>query len=175
MALSTLQTLTTLAVALGGLLIAGLSLYFTWRERTAQYRHSLYAAQLAACTELVGLVYQLHWATDGLLQQSTIPLTPDARAAFGGLTQGDALAQHLFKNSALLPSSILRAAEEYAADLYISVDTDRPAVANELLESATAHLLQVVELTREHLGIDALSAETLRRIGQRSDWSSSSG
>jgi hypothetical protein len=81
--LSALAPIMTSAVALMGALVAGLSVYFTYRERHNQFRQVVYGRQMDAYFDITEAMSNLYTAAQNILAAGNPWLkAEDARARF---------------------------------------------------------------------------------------------
>ena len=156
-------------IALGGLVLAGLSLYFSYRERTASYRLRLYDKQVDAQTELMASLAALYQDTIIEVYQ-THPRGPITRQYLSNQIgpKWNALLQLRDMWSFVLAQEVITALDGYGIAQQAITGSDEQASESPAkgdLEPLIKAYEHVVETMRESVGTSVLDAQTARVLG----------
>jgi hypothetical protein len=175
--LSALVQIMSSAVAVMGALVAGLSVYFTYRGRHNQFRQVVYGRQMDAYFDITESMSILYTAAQNILAAIN-PRTKgdDARARFRTALREEHERYTATVNRALivLPSKVKAAVDNFNETLvaisapiaptqaarYSAID-DRPDTEADLAKAYA----QAVNSIRHHLAIDSLTTGMLKEMG----------
>jgi hypothetical protein len=169
----------SLVIGLGGLVVAALTIYLSYKARTSPYREMLYSRQLEGYADVVGALTEFYIAGLNFIVRQGHRLGDDTRPKLRLATLGVSLAFHSKhqKWAIFLPKDMNEALGRFV-QLFNAVSAHPQAAhqypseivyANDpggLLAEAYA---KVVAAARKGLGTEPLSEETLRIIGQVPD------
>lgn len=175
--LSAVPQIMTSAVALMGAMVAGLSVYFTYRGRFNQFRQVVYGRQMDAYFGITEAMSNLYTAAQNILATANPRINPDdARARFRSVL----LAEHerfigtVNRSLIVLPVKV-KAAVDAFNDTVLAIGapaedgsadddpaTGLPPAANERLDHAYE---RAVNCIRHHLAIEALTTGMLKEMG----------
>jgi hypothetical protein len=175
--LSALVQIMTSAVALMGALVAGLSVYFTYRGRHNQFRQVVYGRQMDAYFDISASMSNLYTAGQNLLASGNPWIkAEDARARFrsGLLAEHDQFTGTVNRSLIVLPSKVKTAVDDFN-DTLLAIGApaeERPAgpdpvkglppAAGERLAKAYERAINCI---RHHLAIDSLTTGMLKEMG----------
>lgn len=166
------------AIGIGGLLVAALSVYLTYRSRTSSYRERLYETQLEAVSSVHAAFVDYYSIAQDFITSQGLRLNEDGRVLFREFIfeNAEPFYKARQKWSLFLPTNVN---DSLSADASIlNAISAPPSVANQYPsnlvnshdpggELSKAYVVVVSEM-RKCLGTDPLSAETLRLIGEKS-------
>jgi hypothetical protein len=167
--LSTLAQIMTSAVGLMGALVAGLSVYFSYKGRHNQFRQVVYGRQMDAYFDITESMSNLYTAAQNLLLFSNPWLQgEEARARFRTALREEHERFTGTVNRALivLPSKV-KAAVDHFNDTLLAI-SESPAAADELpdpAEGLAQAYKRAVNYIRHHLAIDSLTTGLLNEMG----------
>jgi hypothetical protein len=165
------------AVGLMGGLVAGLSVYFTYKGRHNQFRQVVYGRQMDAYFDITeGMSNLLTAAQNNLALKSPWLKEEDARARFRTALREEHERFTATVNRALivLPSKVKAAVDQFNETLLaisepegdraagLQADADRPPDPAADLDRAYA---QAIRCIRHHLAIDSLTTGMLKEMG----------
>lgn len=161
----------SIVIGLGGLAVAGLSVYLSYKARTSPYREMLYSRQLEGCAEVVDALTKLFVAMTSSIMDQGWPLDESARREVNSATAEEFSTFYRVhqKWGIFLPREMSDAVSAFSSLLAkllaspglrqafptLMVETSDPVG---LLADAYA---TVVKAARKSLGTEPLSQETL--------------
>jgi hypothetical protein len=156
-------------VGLIGILVAGLSVYLTYKGRHNQFRQVVYSKQMDAYFEITAAIADLHAAAQHLLAFGfDFQEGPDARKPFRTALRDvhEQFQGRVNRWLIVLPSKVKAALDNYDATL-TAVTTPRDATdpADDLAKAYE----RVVNCVRHHLAVDSLTLGMLREMGIGTD------
>jgi hypothetical protein len=162
-------------ISLGGLIVAALSLFFTYKSRTALYRDKLYTKQIDGYTEIMKVLSELFADT---LVYVTVhhPLNDEQRAALRTQTVGkyNLLMQTNQKWSIFLPKEFEEQVGNFIK-VFLGISAFGDYVSgypSEITGSSDPGKLlagayqKVIAAARKGIGTEPLSQETLKLLGK---------
>lgn len=156
-------------VGLIGILVAGLSVYLTYKGRHNQFRQVVYSKQMDAYFEITGTIANLHAAAQHLL---AIGLDfqdgPDARKRFRTALRDehDQFQERVNRWLIVLPSKVKAALDHFDTTLTaVTTPVDATDPAADLAKAYE----RVVNCVRHHLAVDSLTLGMLREMGIGTD------
>ncbi|MFO0843956.1 MAG: hypothetical protein U0797_16420 [Gemmataceae bacterium] len=163
-------------VGLMGALVAGLSVYFTYRGRHNQFRQAVYHRQMDAYFDITGSMAKLYTVAQNAVAHTSPWLKgEDARARFRAAVreEHDRFTAAVNRALIVLPSKVKAAADHFNETLLAiseppaaSPRTDGPGAGEEDLELALAKAYQrAVNCIRHHLAVDSLTTGMLAEMG----------
>ncbi len=160
---ATIEKIGPVVVSFGGLVIAGLSLIFTFmkseRERRAAYQIPLFLKQLEAYREVLDALEEYQSIYMLALTPELYPNWEDelraARSKFYDVFN---------RWSLVLPSGFHRAVINYTLKEFDLAMFKRSP--EEKYEALQHDLLEVIGLARKGIGVDSLSAEIAKQLGR---------
>jgi hypothetical protein len=174
---SALVQIMTSAVALMGALVAGLSVYFTYKGRHNQFRQVVYGRQMDAYFDITESMSNLYTAAQNILDSgSPWVKAEDARTRFRSalLAEHERFTGTVNRSLIVLPSKVKAAVDEFNNTLLAigAPAEERPAgpePATGLPPAAGEHLARAygraVNCIRHHLAIDSLTTGMLKEMG----------
>ena len=179
--LSVVPQIMTSAVALMGALVAGLSVYFTYRGRHNQFRQVVYGRQMDAYFGITETMSNLYTAAQNILATASPLNADDARARFRSvlLVEHERFIGLVNRSLIVLPVKVKAAVDAFndtvlaigapveedpAEDGPAAEDpaTGLPAGASERLARAYE---RAVNCIRHHLAIESLTTGMLKEMG----------
>jgi hypothetical protein len=161
----------TSAVALMGALVAGLSVYFTYRGRHNQFRQVIYGRQMDAYFDITESMSHLFSAAqDALAVANPSRRDEDARDRFRSALreEHERFAKTVNRSLIVLPSKVKTAVDGFNETLLSITDPDEERVAGRT-ENPGTELGQAYERAvnsiRYHLAIDSLTSGMLKEMG----------
>jgi hypothetical protein len=167
----------TSAVALMGALVAGLSVYFTYKGRHNQFRQVVYRRQMDAYFDITESMSNLYTAAQNILDsQNPWVKAEDARARFrSGLLEEHERFTGTVNRSLIVLRSKVKAVVDNFNDTLLAIGApaeERPAgpvPATGLSPTAGERLARAYERAingiRHHLAIDSLTTGMLKEMG----------
>jgi hypothetical protein len=172
-----LAQIMTSAVALVGALVAGLSVYFTYKGRHNQFRQVVYGRQMDAYFDITEAMSNLYTAAQHLLASGNPWVkAEDARARFRSALLGEheQFTGTVNRSLIVLPSKV-KAAVDAFNDTLLAIGapaegrpagadpaTGLPPAAGERLARAYERAINCI---RHHLAIDSLTTGMLKEMG----------
>jgi hypothetical protein len=164
------------AVGLMGALVAGLSVYFSYRGRHNQFRQVVYGRQMDAYFDITESMSNLYTAAQHILASTSPRLKPeDARARFRTSLreEHERFTATVNRSLIVLPSKVKSAVDNFNETLLaISAPGEEPAArengaerpqdAGERLGKAYERAINCI---RHHLAIDSLTTGMLNEMG----------
>jgi hypothetical protein len=175
--LSALAQIMTSALALMGALLAGLSVYFTYKGRHNQFRQVVYGRQMDAYFDITESMSNLYTAAQNILAAGNPWVkAEDARARFRSALreEHERFTGTVNRSLIVLPSKVKAAVDDFNDTLLVigAPAEERPSCpdpARGLLPGAGERLASVYERAinciRHHLAIDSLTTGMLREMG----------
>jgi hypothetical protein len=175
--LSALAQITTSCVALMGALVAGLSVYFTYRGRHNQFRQVVYGRQMDAYFDITESMSNLYTAAQNILASSNPWIkAEDARARFRSalLVEHERFTATVNRSLIVLPSKVKAVVDDFNDTLLaIGAPAEErppgpdpamglPPAAGERLARAYERAINCI---RHHLAIDSLTTGMLKEMG----------
>jgi hypothetical protein len=175
--LSALVQIMTAAVAPMGALVAGLSVYFTYRGRHNQFRQVVYGRQMDAYFDITAAMSNLYTAAQNILATATPWVkAEDARTRFRSavLEEHERFTETVNRSLIVLPSKVKAAVDDFNDTLLAigapaegrpdGADPARglPPQAGERLARAYERAINCI---RHHLAIDSLTTGMLKEMG----------
>lgn len=161
----------TSAVALMGALVAGLSVYFTYRGRHNQFRQVVYGRQMDAYFDITEAMSHLFSAAqDTLAVTNPLLRDEDARDRFKSTLreEHESFAKTVNRSLIVLPSKVKAAVDGFNEMLLAISDPDEEFVAGRTddpgKELGQAYE-RAVNCIRYHLAIDSLTSGMLKEMG----------
>jgi hypothetical protein len=165
------------SIGLGGLLVAGLSVWLTHRERSSPYRHRLYNLQLDGLHEILPALDEWHRVSQSfILEQPRLRLNDETRPILRERTQEAMLDyyRHLRKWQVFLPATLGEALGNFQGtfNAISAIPGFTKGYDPELVNTADPGMAlavafqNVTRAARQIVGVEPLSQETLRLIGQ---------
>jgi hypothetical protein len=166
----------TAAVALMGAMVAGLSVYFTYRGRHNQFRQVVYGRQMDAYFGITETMSNLYTAAQNILATAPALNEDDARARFRSvlLVDHERFIGTVNRSLIVLPVKV-KAAVDAFNDTVLAIGapvedgpadedpvTGLPPGASERLAAAYE---RAVNCIRHHLAIEALTTGMLKEMG----------
>jgi hypothetical protein len=166
----------TIAIGLGGIGVAALSLVLALRERTAALRGALYTTQAESFGAIMAALDEFHRAMLAFTTEAGLRLDAQTRPQLRAATvsQNHRFSQTWMAAAIFLPKAVAEALTEYQKIFNaISAPPDvEKQYSPELVRShdpqmalSDAHT-RVVQAMRKHLGTDPLSGQTLALFGR---------
>jgi hypothetical protein len=159
------------ALALMGSLVAGLSVYFTYKGRHNQFRQVVYGRQMDAYFDITeGMSNLLTAAQNNLALSSPWLKEEDARARFRSALREEHERFTATVNRALivLPSKVKAAVDQFNETLLAISEPDGERAASRPPDPAgdldRAYVL-AIRCIRHHLAIDSLTTGMLKEMG----------
>jgi hypothetical protein len=179
--LSALAQIMTAAVAPMGALVAGLSVYFTYKGRHNQFRQVVYGRQMDAYFDISEAMSNLYAAAQSILAGGNPWVkAEDARARFRSalLEEHERFTGTVNRALIVLPSKVMTAVDDFN-DTVLAIgapaeeglarpepgsdlDTGLPPAAGERLARAYERAINCI---RHHLAIDSLTTGMLKEMG----------
>jgi hypothetical protein len=164
------------AVGLMGALVAGLSVYFTYKGRHNQFRQVVYGRQMDAYFAITESMAALYTAAQNLLASANPwPKGEDARGRFrtGLREEHERFTGTVNRSLIVLPSKVKAALDHFNKTLLAisepaeprpgaRLDAGPPAEAGENLAKAYQRAINCI---RHHLAIDSLTTGMLNEMG----------
>jgi len=174
--LTILAPILSSAVGLMGAMVAGLSVYFTYKGRHNQFRQVVYNRQMDAYFNITESMTALYTAAQNHLASSNPRLTPeDARRQFRAALreEHESFTGTVNRSLIVLPSKVKSAVDEFNETLLAisAPDEERPVADTSYATPAesAANLGKAYERAinciRFHLAIDALTSGMLNEMG----------
>lgn len=161
--------ITSSAVGLVGALVAGLSVYFTYRGRHNQFRQVVYGRQMDAYFDITGAMSHLYAAAQNALAAVGPRLAgEDARTRFRSALREE---HERFTGAAnrwliVLPSKVKAAVDGFNETLVgIGEPADGEPSAVDPGAALAAAYERAVNCIRYHLAVDSLTSGLLREMG----------
>ncbi len=172
-ALPAVAQIMSAAVGLMGALVAGLSVYFTYRGRHNQFRQVVYGRQMDAYFDIAEAMSHLYTAAQNVLgEDDPRRAGEDARARFrAALRDGhERFTETVNRSLIVLPSKVKAAVDGFNETLVvIGEPADAgPAAADPEADLARAYE-RAVNCIRYHLAVDSLTSGLLREMGLGSE------
>lgn len=160
----------SLIVGLGGLAVAALSSYLSYRERTAPFRVNLYNKKFNIYTKIVPTLFDAFMITVILQIASR---NEDKRMAAVELAQKRSLAVLDLSqtNAVFLPNAVMVKIEKFRSSIVdliqvCSSSTPNQKTVDEKSKQIGIAYRELIEVIRKDLGIEALTEQTLNLIIQ---------
>jgi hypothetical protein len=161
------------AVGLVAALVAGLSVYFTYRSRHNQFRQVVYGRQMDACFDIAESMANLYTAAQNILAFSNPRLKEeDARRQFrlGLREEHERFTGTVNRSLIVLPTKVKAAVDHFNETLVAISDPvedgppagELPAPPGEALARAFERAINSI---RHHLAVDSLTTGMLREMG----------
>ena len=173
--LSALAQIMTSAIGLMGTLVAGLSVYFTYKGRHNQFRQVVYGKQMDAYFDITESMSNLYTAAQNILAVSNPWLKgEDARARFRTALreEHERFTATVNRSLIVLPSKVKAAVDHFNDTLVaISAPEEGPAgrrPADPLTDPAqdlAGAYERAINSIRHHLAIDSLTTGMLKEMG----------
>jgi hypothetical protein len=163
-----------IAFGFGGLAVAALSLWVSYRERVAALRGALYAKQIEAYGDLLLALSELQEVAIAVLTGKTFALDDEARAELRDAAQPQfaKLAHTFVANVPFLPKAVADAVAEYREKfVVISAPPELPTLyaqgrlVNQPPVALTNAFVSIWAVMRHQLGTDPVSEQTLKLFG----------
>jgi hypothetical protein len=173
---SILAPILSAAVGMAAALVAGLSVYFTYRGRHNQFRQVVYGRQMDACFDIAESMANLYAAAQNILAHGSPRLKEeDARRQLrvGVREEHERFTGTVNRSLIVLPSKV-KAAVDHFNDTLVAVSApvedlppappgaDPPPPPGEALARAFE---RAVNSIRHHLAVDSLTTGMLREMG----------
>jgi hypothetical protein len=161
-------------VAIMGALVAGLSVYFTYRGRHNQFRQVVYGRQMDAYFDISESMSNLYTAAQNSLACSNPRLKgEDGRARFRASLRDEheRFTATVNRSLIVLPSKAKKAVDYFNDTLLAISETPEPGAASEPAGAAdpsqnlAAAYAAAINCIRHHLAIDALTTGMLKEMG----------
>jgi hypothetical protein len=161
-------------VGLVGALVAGLSVYFTYKGRHNQFRQVVYGRQMDAYFDITESMSNLYTAAQNILSYSNPWLKgPDARARFRSALreEHERFTATVNRSLIVVPSKVKASVDNFNETLLAICEpveakpadgADRPAEPGEHLAKAYERAINCI---RHHLAIDSLTTGMLNEMG----------
>src|SRR2546426_1958053 len=173
---SALVQIMTSAVGLMGALVAGLTVYFTYKGRHNQFRQVVYGRQMDAYFDITESMSSLFTAAQNILAFSNPRLKGEGTAArlrSGLREEHERFTATVNRSLIVLPSKVKAAVDNFNETLLAisdpAEDTCRHATAVDLLRGAEQDLAtayeRAINCIRHHLAIDSLTTGMLNEMG----------
>lgn len=156
-------------VSLVAVAVTGLSLWLSYRERTAGHRQLIYQKQIEAYEAILGASWALYNKTVRVLPVGNILLDQDAQTKFLEDTRGEFEAWEgvYFEKIFVCPDEVAKVLDTTVLWIDIYNDTTKPRMSLDV-RNELADALYKAEHTASHaLGIGPLSKEILSIVGER--------
>ena len=173
--LTILAPILSSAVGLMGAMVAGLSVYFTYKGRHNQFRQVVYNRQMDAYFNITESMTALYTAAQNHLATSNPRLTPeDARRQFRAALreEHESFTGIVNRSLIVLPSKVKSAVDEFNETLLAlsTPEEERPAADGTPAAVESAPDLgkayeRAINCIRFHLAIDALTSGMLNEMG----------
>jgi hypothetical protein len=176
--MSPIVQMMTSAVGLVGALVAGLSVYFTYRGRHNQFRQVVYGRQMDAYFDITESMSNLFTAAQDILAYQNPWLKgEDARARFRNALreEHERFTGAVNRSLIVLPSKVKAAAEAFNETLLaISAPIEEwqtgsaatiPDRSGDPREELTKAYARAINCIRHHLAIDSLTTSMLKEMG----------
>jgi hypothetical protein len=150
----------TSAVGLVGAMVAGLSVYFTYKGRHNQFRSVVYGRQMDAYFDIAESMAAMYTAA----QNAVAYANPQSRSALR--EEHDRFTGVVNRSLIVLPSKVKAAVDSFNETLLaITAATDeRPETAGEAADLARAYE-RAINCIRYHLAVDSLTTGMLKEMG----------
>jgi len=159
---------TSAAIGLGGLFVAGFSLWLTYRTRLSPYQQKLYERQLEAATDVLLALGTYHDAIMGIVAVPGVDLK-----AYTGNSRGKFF-EAWRKWSLILSAEVGDAVGTYVGTLTrVTNNLSSAPRTDKNLVDLTAAYAGVLTAARKDLNIEELSEKTLQQINSRPQLTSS--
>jgi hypothetical protein len=175
--LSALAQIMTSAVGLMGALVAGLSVYFTYKGRHNQFRQDVYGKQMDAYFDITESMSNLYTVAQNILAAGNPWLKgEDARARFRTALRAEheRFTGTVNRSLIVLPSKVKAAVDNFNETLLTISEpaeerTDASQAATKRLPEPGADLARAygraINCIRHHLAIDSLTTGLLKEMG----------
>jgi len=175
--LASLAQIMSSAAGLMGALVAGLSVYFSYRGRHNQFRQVVYNRQMDAYFDITESMSNLYTAAQHILASTSPRLkAEDARARFrtGLREEHERFTGTVNRSLIVLPSKVKSAVDNFNETLLaISAPAEeRPAVRHDAAgrppepgEDLAKAYQRAINCIRHHLAIDSLTTGLLNEMG----------
>jgi hypothetical protein len=164
--LSHLAQIMTSAVGLMGALVAGLSVYFTYKGRHNQFRQVVYGRQMDAYFDITESMSNLYTAAQNLLASSHPHLkSDDLRARFRTALreEHERFTATVNRSLIVLPSKVKKAVDQFNDTLVAISETLEPGTTS--AQDLAAAYDRAINCIRHHLAIDSLTTGLLKEMG----------
>lgn len=154
------------AVGLMGALVAGLSVYFTYKGRHNQFRQVVYGRQMDAYFDITETMSNLYTAAQNILACGSPWLKgDDARARFRTVLREEHERFTAIVNRSLivLPSKVKKAVDQFN-DTLLAISAATEPGTDPVQQLATAYGA-AINCIRHHLAIDSLTTGMLKEMG----------
>ena len=166
-------------IGFGGLVIAGLSLYFNYKARTSQYREMIYSKQIEGYDEIVNALTEFYLTSISFIASQGFRLNDNTRPILRTKTMEQSLAFHHKHQKwvIFLPNEINKALFSYIK-LFNGISVPpriKHQYPQEIVNSDDPMSLlsdaysEVIDVVRACLGTEPLSQETRKLIGTTPD------
>jgi hypothetical protein len=161
-------------VGLMGALVAGLSVYFTYRGRHNQFRQVVYGRQMDAYFDITETMSNLFTAAQNLLVCGNSRLTgEDARTRFrvGLRDEHERFTATVNRSLIVLPSKVKKAVDHFNDTLLAISDSteqgapSQPDTAAKPAQQVASAYAAAINCIRHHLAIDSLTTGMLKEMG----------
>jgi hypothetical protein len=176
--LSAIAQILSCTVGLMGALVAGLSVYFTYRGRHNQFRQVVYGRQMDAYFDITESMSNLYTAAESTIASSSIWMKGEdvrARIRTALREEHERFTATVNRSLIVLPSKVKAAVDKFNATLLAITDpadevpagrhvtaADHPSDPVEDLAKAYAGAINCI---RHHLAIDSLTTGMLNEMG----------
>jgi hypothetical protein len=171
--LSALAQIMASAFGVMGALVAGLSVYFTYKGRHNQFRQVVYGRQMDAYFDITESMSNLYTAAQNILASGNPWVKPeDARARFRTALreEHEQFTGTVNRSLIVLPSKV-KAAVDHFNDTLLAIGEpaeDQPAGADQspaVDEGLARAYERAINCIRHHLAIDSLTTGMLKEMG----------
>ena len=175
--LSIIAQIMTSAVALMGALVAGLSVYFSYKGRLNQFRHVVYGRQMDAYFDISEAMSNLFTAAQNLLDSSNPWLKgEEARMRFRAALRDDheKFTGSVNRSLIVLPSKVKAAVDKFndtllaismPAEERTAVRVDHTGPPPTPVEELSQAYERAINCIRHHLAVDSLTTGLLNEMG----------
>lgn len=166
----------SVVIGVGGLVVAGLSVYLSYRSRTSPYREMIYSKQVEGYAEVMDALTTFYNAVQFFIARQGGRLSEDARLALRSQTAelNDAYHRKHQKWAVFFPEKMN---DSLSAFWMLFNGISAPPEVAQQYSADTAHAndpggllgdayTKVFQAAREGLGTEPLSEETLKIIGK---------
>jgi hypothetical protein len=153
------------AVGLMGALVAGLSVYFTYKGRHNQFRQVVYGRQMDAYFDITESMSNLYTAAQNILAGGSPWLKgEDARVRFRVALreEHERFTATVNRTLIVLPSKVKKAVDHFNETLLALSEAPEPGAAPLNLTAAYSAAINCI---RHHLAIDSLTTGMLKEMG----------